>query len=192
MTADVVERFHRAGLIAKENHAVAAAELEHEVVARLGNAAFVVDEQPDVVGEEPLIGQIALLVEVILRWQGGSHPPSVDDLRGTLRRGRLSVGQRDAVASVGDRVAAVGEAGWRQRDPETPRRFRALRRGGRLALERRFADDRAGKDHRRGTGRHRRPGKITTADFLAHDCVSCTTSFMYHWTNLEGPPSVVA
>ena len=52
--------------------AVAAAELEDEVVARLGDAALVIDQQPDMVDDEALVVQVVPLVDVVLR--GTSFP----------------------------------------------------------------------------------------------------------------------
>ena len=48
MTADVVESLHLAGLVAQDDDAVAAAVLEDEVVAGLGDAALVIGHQPEV------------------------------------------------------------------------------------------------------------------------------------------------
>ena len=110
MPADVVVRLHRTRSVAEHDHALAAAVLEHEVVAGIRDAAFVIGHQPQMVADEPLVGEIVFLVDVILRRNGVPLAPPARIGHGRRLRSAGRVLQRFARAASGDVAAAVAEA----------------------------------------------------------------------------------
>ena len=84
MAADVVVALHRAGFVAEHDDAVAAAELEHEVVAGLRDPALVIDHEPEVFGHESLVGRIVLVVDVVLGRNRRALPPAANDHGGGI------------------------------------------------------------------------------------------------------------
>ena len=74
MAADVVEGFQLTALVSQDDRAVTAAELEDEVVPGLGNAAHMVDHQPEILADDTLVVQIVLLVGVGLRRESSFRP----------------------------------------------------------------------------------------------------------------------
>ena len=100
MAAHVVERLHLVVLVADDDDAVAAPVLVGEVVARLRDAAVMVDHEPEMVLQELLVVRIVFLVDVILL---GNRRPLDPPIR--IGRFRLA-GRRQRVRQHGD-VAAV-------------------------------------------------------------------------------------
>ncbi len=168
MPADVVKRLHCPGLVAEDDDAVAAAVFEHEVVARLGDPVLVIGHQPEMVGDEPLVVQVVLFLEVVLRRNRGAFPPSARVHRGLTGVRRL-VQHHVAPGRVDAAVADFR----RRRDTAPSGHRRAFGRRGTLRREPRFRRGRREErrrqcDRRRGARANRRPGKIATADFPAH------------------------
>ena len=167
MPAHVVKRLHRPGLVAEDDDAVAAAVFEHEVVARSGDPILVIGHQPEMVGDEPLVVQVVLFLEVVLRRNRGAFPPPAWMHRGLIGERRLvqhhvAAGRVHATVADFRRQRDTSAAGHRRAfgGGRALRRERLLRRG--RTEERRGQRDR----RRRGTRGNRRPGKVTTAYFL--------------------------
>src|SRR5207245_3572609 len=85
-------------VVAQDDDVLAAAELEHEVVTRIGNAALMIDHQPEAFRDEALIVLVVPRVEVVLGRDRGPLAPSLGvafrDSSGARRRGRLRTGRR--------------------------------------------------------------------------------------------------
>jgi hypothetical protein len=172
MPADVVIRLHRSRSVAENDHALAAAVLEREVIAGIRDAALVVDHEPQVIADEPFIGEIVLLVDVILGRNRVALGPSARIGYGRCLEAAGRVLQRFVDAAPGDVAAAVAEALRGRSDPAA--RDRSLLSGsrsryGRGTLRRgRLGEQRARKRDSRGARSHRGSRKVAAAHFLAH------------------------
>ncbi len=75
VAADIVEAADLVVAPAHDQDALAAPELEHEEVARLGDPAHVVDHLPEVVRHQALVDLPARFVDVVLGVDRVSYPP---------------------------------------------------------------------------------------------------------------------
>ena len=178
MPTHVVIRLHRPRPIPQNDRALPESELEQEEVPRVGDPAFMIGHQPEMLGDEPLIVQVVLLCDVILPWNRGPLLPAP-------RIGRRLRGHGQQLGAAAHREAPVCDFG-RQAGHSAARHRGPFRRRGGRPDGRLLAEERTGQRHRRRAGRHGGSGKITPAQSLTPAHALLLRAFG-HWERAPWP-----